>query len=343
MNWQPLCDLLIAKVKRDYPGDVSLMHVYGSYADDDMHELSDLDIYFVPKTERGYQLSCTFIFNGIGIDFWPLSWERLERIANYEDKTASMITWGETIYFASEEDKLRFQELIHKAKNKDASQSLHDASNKLTKAYEFWFHMDHANSLAEVRACAIEIVYVLSTVLGELNKMPIKRGRKLLKQEILAMPLIPNHFAELYDTAFFEEDARKIKQAYGQLIANTAKLLASVKIEDRESFQEAFQGWYEELIQYYNKIYHACEVGDHSTALFAAVEYSYELEMMLQSVGVSPQLPNLIEAYDPDNLQKLAQVAHEHQEAFEALLAENDVVLRRFSTWEEVKVMLDEL
>ena len=44
-----LTDILIDKIKRDYKDDVSIVHIHGSYAYGDMHDLSDLDIYLVPK------------------------------------------------------------------------------------------------------------------------------------------------------------------------------------------------------------------------------------------------------------------------------------------------------
>lgn len=343
MDLQILCDLLIEKVERDYAGDVSLIHIYGSYTYGDTHSRSDLDVYFVPKTERGYQLACTFILQGIGMDFWPLSWERLERIANYEEKTASMITDGRTIYYHSEEDQIRFEDLVAKVKNKDTNRSVLDATANLREAYEIWFHMKHADSIAKVRAHAIDVLYVLSSVLGEINGMPIKRGRKFLKNEILAMPRVPENFAELYDTAFFSEDIADIQQAYGQLIANTEKILIEAKDESGEGFQQAFRGWYEELIQFYNKIYHACETEDPYTALFAAVEYTHELQEQLKRVGIEPTLPDMVAAYDPKNLTVLEDVARQHQEAMEALLNEHGVEIRRFDSFEEVREMLDAL
>jgi hypothetical protein len=92
-------EILVEKIKKDYSGDVSLVHVHGSYFYNDTHELSDIDLYFVPKTERGFKLGQTFILNGIGFDFWALSWDRLERIANHEEKITSIITDGKIVYW----------------------------------------------------------------------------------------------------------------------------------------------------------------------------------------------------------------------------------------------------
>ena len=87
-----IAESLINKIKKDYDGDISLVHIHGSYFYNDTHNLSDIDLYFVPKTKRGYNLGQTFILNGIGCDYWALSWEWLERIANHEEKIVSIIT-----------------------------------------------------------------------------------------------------------------------------------------------------------------------------------------------------------------------------------------------------------
>ena len=47
-----IVDCLIEKIKKDYDGDISLVHIHGSYFYNDTHNLSDIDLYFVPKTQR---------------------------------------------------------------------------------------------------------------------------------------------------------------------------------------------------------------------------------------------------------------------------------------------------
>jgi hypothetical protein len=57
-------------------------------------------------------LGKTFILNGIGYDFWALSWERLEMIARHnEGSRYSIITDGKVIYSNTEDDLIRFNKL----------------------------------------------------------------------------------------------------------------------------------------------------------------------------------------------------------------------------------------
>ena len=97
------------------------------------------------------------------------------------------------------------------------------------------------------------------------------------------------------------------------------------------------------MIQSYNKIYHACEIGEIYTPLFAAVEFSYELSGLLERIDILPNLPDMVAAYDSRDLSKIEQAAREHQTAFEKLLCENGVELLAFDTFEEVKAFLDKL
>jgi hypothetical protein len=354
MDMMKLCDLLIGKIKRDYPEDVSLVHIHGSYAYGDTHDRSDLDLYFVPKTERGYNLGCTFILDGIGCDLWALSWERLERIANHEEKITSIITDGKVVYYGSGEDKTRFDGLIAKTQGiesgatqgiESSAKPAQSAASKLAPAYKAWFRMQRAGSIAEARASAIDMAYTISFALSELNGIAIKRGRRLLKQEILAMPHVPQDFGELYDTAFTSGNINAIKMSYGRLLGNTELLIAEQKNlgTGKVPFERAFDGWYEEMIQSYNKICHACEIGDIYNPLFAAVEYSSELQSMFERIGIEPLLPDMVAAFDPHDLSRIARAAREHQDGFERLLSENGMEPRRFGSFEEVEAYLGTL
>jgi hypothetical protein len=94
MNVMRAAELLIEKISKDYKDDIALVVIMGSYIYGETHSRSDLDMFFVPNTERGYNLGFTFIIDGIGFDYWPISWERLEHIANFDERITSIITAG---------------------------------------------------------------------------------------------------------------------------------------------------------------------------------------------------------------------------------------------------------
>lgn len=346
---QPIhaAELLIDKVKRDYANDIAVVVIMGSTLYGDTHSRSDLDLFFVPKTERGKRLCFTFIIDGIGYDFWAISWDGLERIADHDERISSIITEGKVIYYSSDGDMERFDAIKKKALDtSDGHRFQRKASAKLVEAYKGYYHMQQAENLSETRKHAIGLIYTLTDALALLNRIAVKRGRGKLKAEIMNMPLVPDRFSELYDTAFLSSDIDEIKQAFGALIENTQALLLMEreKTSEPRSFAEKLSGFYEELINAYNKIYHACETCDPVTALFASVELTHEIEQAFERTVVSSrQLPDIVSAYDPEDLSELYQAARVHQRGFEDLLRANGVAIREFRSFDELEAFLTAL
>ena len=343
---QPIyaAQLLINKIKKDYSDDIAVVVIMGSALYGDTHNRSDLDLFFVPKTERGNRLCFTFIVDGIGFDFWAISWDRLERIANHDERIASIITEGKVIYCSSDADGKRFMAIREKALDtSDHRKFLNKASVKLNEAYQDYYRLQKAKCLGDARMAAVGMVYNITDMLALLNRIPVKRGRGKLKTEIMNMPLVPERFSELYDTAFFSNDTNEIKKAYGELIENTQALLTREHGKDigPRLFAESLSGLYEEMINAYNKIYHSCEIEDPVTALFASVELTHEIEQAFEGTGVSlGQLPDIAGAYDPKDLSNLYRTARNHQSRFESLLEANGVTIRKFQSFDELEAFL---
>src|SRR5690606_37273974 len=130
-------ELFIEKIRRDYQDDVSLVVVMGYYIYGDTHDKSDLDLYFVPKTERGYNLGFTFILNDIGFDMWPISWDRLKKIAAHDERITSIVTEGKVLYHSSDLDLERFNDLKSKALDTpDKSQFTKKSEEIFNKSYQ---------------------------------------------------------------------------------------------------------------------------------------------------------------------------------------------------------------
>lgn len=338
-------EILIEKIKKDYRDDVALVIIMGSYIYNDTHSMSDLDLYYIPKTERGNKLGFTFIIDNIGFDFWPISWERMEHIANFEEKTTSIITEGKILYCSSQTDMERFEKIKNEASDvSDREKFIQKAKEKLDGAYKDYFKLSGARTFYDACIYGIGIMYTVTYALALLNCITVKRGRGKLKQEILNMPLIPDNFSALYDAAFGVKDIGTLSDIYRKLIDNTESLIFGEEQKYKKSspIADVLKGFYEESINFYNKIYHACETGDKVTALFASVELTCEIKDVLKGTDISPKiLPDIISAYDPDNLNHLALSVKNHQAKFVELLTENGVVIRKFKGFNELKSYLD--
>jgi hypothetical protein len=344
MKTPEIIDLLIEKIRKDYLEDIALVYLYGSFLYDDFHALSDIDLFLIPATERGNNLGATFILKGIGYDFWTVSWEWVERVAAYEERSPSLITEGQVAYYRSEDDLARFTGLQERARAVDREKYLKKALESMGEVYKTAFLIDASADMAEIRMGTIDFIYKLSAVLSQVNGTSIKRQRGHLKAEILAMKNIPPAFEENYETLFTGRDIGEIKRAVAYLTAETKRILHEQEGPGGGiSFKDGFEGWYEEMVQHYNKIYRACDTGDYYTALFAGVELTAELDEMFKRTGVSPGLPDMVEAYKPGDLAGMKEAAREHQKKLERLLAENGVGIRRFKDLGELKIFLEKL
>jgi hypothetical protein len=338
-------ELLIEKIKKDYANDIAVVVMMGSHLYEDTHSRSDLDLYFIPKTERGYELGFVFIIDGIGFDFWPISWERMERISRHEERIGAILTEGRILYVGSNDDLNRFNQLKEQAKD-TSNQALFikKALDKINTVDDHYYQLMTAQNLSQARTQAIKIIYTVTEALSLLNQETIKRGRAKLKGEILKMKLIPNRFEDLYDTVFKVSDLKEIQKAYQYLIIETKALIKSHDRVIKRPFREEAYGFYEELINSYNKIFHACEINDPYTALFAGVEIYLELEGVLGHTDVSfDHLPDLLKAYDPKNLSSYQKVAKEHQLAMEKTFTSHGVEFKTFKDFDDLANYLNDL
>lgn len=339
-------EILIDKIKKEYKDDVAVVVMMGSHLYGETHSLSDLDMYFVVNTPRGYELGKTFIIDGIGFDFWPISWERMTRIANHDERITAIITEGQVLYYGSDADLARFNTLKTLALDVSEPKKFIDkAQNVLKNAYKPYFELQSAQTLAQARKLGTQIVFAVTNALALINKDTVKRGRGKLKAELLAMPLIPDAFETHYDVLFESDAIEAIQSAMQALIKNTAVLIASESAryasEHPENAQEKLSGFYEELINFYNKITHGIAVSDYVTVFYAANEIVLELEDVFSGTGVSLEtLPDIIGSFNLNDMARYAKTVINHQVALETLLAGLGVSITTFKDFEALKASM---
>ncbi|MFH5834439.1 hypothetical protein ACHAL6_00005 [Proteiniclasticum sp. C24MP] len=347
MNLEKIAELFIEKIRKDYADDVALVVVMGSYIYKATHDRSDLDLYFVPKTEKGYQLGFTFILEEIGFDLWPISWQRLESIARHEERITSIVTEGKVIYSASQEDLDRFEKMktiaLDLSRKSDFAKK---AKEVFEGSYKLIYQIQEAETISELRQHGIRFINHLGYALSLLNCNTVKRGRGRLKKELLDNRLVPENFASCYDTLFLSDDMETMKKDLSCLLKNTEKLIHAEldRYREKGSAENVLSGFYEELITSYNKIYHAAEVNDPYTALFAACELQQEIADVFQYMDLKePDFPDLAKAYDPDDLRSLVISAEKHKHTFEDFLKAHHVPIRRFKDLSEYETHLSSL
>ena len=94
-----------------FAGDLSLVAAYGSHFNGTETEYSDVDCYFIPKMDRGWEFAADFLLAGVGYDVFPLSWERARGIAQLKEPLVPLVGDAVVLYAGSPEDASRFQAL----------------------------------------------------------------------------------------------------------------------------------------------------------------------------------------------------------------------------------------
>ena len=336
-------EILIDKIKRDYKDDVAVVVMMGSHLYGETHRLSDLDLYFVVNTPRGFELGRTFIIEGIGFDFWPISWDRMERIANHDERITAIITEGKVLYYGSVEDLNRFNALKEKALDvTDVRKFAHKAKAVMNGAYKAYFELEISSDLTSVRKHALGVSFAVTNAIALINCDTVKRGRGKLKAELLAMPHVPVGFEAHYDVLFESTDVHAIKNAAKQLILETDHLIEQVRRaydhDHPEKVTEKLAGLYEELINFYNKIEHGIAVNDYVTVFYAANEIVIELEDVFSGTGILlSALPDIVGLFDLNDMEAYGMYVKEHQKLLVDLLKENGVEINVYQDFDELK------
>jgi len=345
MNIPKALQIFVDKIEKDYKNDVSIVVMMGSRIYHDTHPKSDVDLYFIPKTERGYNLGFVCVLEGVGYDFWPISWERMERISHWDERIVSILTEGHMVFVSSEEDKSRFLNLRIHALSIDINKSLKEkAKKKFQDVYPLFFDLCQKETLSAFRIASIKIIYLLTEVIAMYNQVAIKRGRKYLKDEILMMPIHPKGFSDLYDAVFISKDMKYIKKSLHELIIRVDTMFHEEKEAHQITpFSKQAHGFYEEIINNYNKIERACQIKDPYTALFAACEIEFEFEWLFKDTDVKKDLPDLVGFYQKDHLDQFLIHAKEHQLALLNLLQRHGVKIQTFKDLSELETYIQAL
>lgn len=339
-------------------GQVALVVLYGSTITNTATPLSDVDCFFVPKTKESVALSETAIIEGIGYDFFPLSWQHLEKIARLELNLTPLLGQCEILYADTLEDVDRFLAL-----QKELEQNLHSdqfvlkaAENSFAQALKFKEEFLKAKSLGRQRRWAGLIINTLADSMAYLNKSYFKRGLKKQPEDLKALKNLPEGFIDSYSKVSEAKNTLTLEKSLKELfrISATAIYPASLKVEfdfhtlaeeglgkDELSFieeeialppsneeQKYMLSWYEEAVSAFNKIYGAQE--DAYLSFIGGVYLEHNFAQDLSSEFNWPQI-DLLQFYDPHDLKPIVAVAKKVQGKLLELINQTKFTLNEYA------------
>lgn len=329
---------VVDKIKKDFKDDVSLLLTYGSYEDGTSNPLSDVDFYFIPNTENAYKLCKTFIVEGIGYDLFPMSWKRVEGLAELNECLIPCLANVKILYSHSEEDNFRFKELQKRLKNNLNNKNfmLDKSAKQLEMAMTFYQTMLFEEDICEIRTLAGKIVMSLSDTVAYANQTYFSRGLKKQLEDLKNMESIPIDFLLLYESVIKATSVREIKDCCHEMIKHTRNFLISKteksKGEQKKANYEALAEIYEEGISTWNKIKVCCDNGNAILAYISGTCLQDTLNMAARENGLDKI--DLMSAYNAEHLGQFNERALEIQRKFVKMIEENGVIIESYNSVE---------
>ena len=350
---------VVDRVKEHFHKDVSILAVYGSYVNRTEGPLSDVDFFFVPKTARGSGLAATFIVEGVGYDLFPMSWARIEGIANFKEPLTPLLGDSVIAFSSSEEDEARFTALRKTLeKNLENRDFMHiKAMERFKKAQELLGRMILADGMGALRSSAGRILMHLADAVAYENCTYFHKGLKRMWHDLPGFSKLPVRFLELSDLLIESNGMDDLMGATSAIVGSCAAFLnvqndvivetpqvglsscsfvkadpipEDAKAADATDYPE-LAGFYEEAKSAFNKIYSSCNgsAKDFRLAFISAVCLQKALDEDVRGMDF-----DLLSDFDSSDLSLLHEKAQKAEQAIlEAL--EPHVKIKRYASVDE--------
>ncbi len=341
---QHLVEWIRNKAEHEFRDDVALVLLYGSYVNNTTHRLSDVDCYFIPKNDKGYGFARTFIMGDVGYDIFPMSWERVEGLAEVKEFLLPLLGNSIILHADSIEDETRFMRLRDRLRNhlSDAGFMHGKAVENFRKA-EISLSRAGGNDLAVVRKQAGLMLFGLHDAIAFANQTYFTRGLKKQFEDLKKFKRIPKDYFPLYLSLVGETDPDRIRSKASELLAAVAAFLDIREYPHLPALKPApatgipdyaeLAGFYEEAVSTFNKIYVNCDEGEHLMAFVNAVCLQHILDDDIPPMtGLEPS--RLLAAYDKSDLSKLKRQTKEYETKFVRFIEAGGGVITRYDDFD---------
>lgn len=345
INW------IANRAKNNYAEDIALILLYGSYVNGTANAKSDVDCYFIPRTERGYQFAIDFIIQDIGYDIFPMDWERVEGIANLKEVLIPCVGDVKVLYYHSLEELEKFkklqQQLQANLKNPEYTRKI--AKERFECASKRYLQLKNCNKLMEARIFAGNIIMILADAVAVYNQDYFHFGLKKQYEDLHRFESIPANFVEEYTNIIKSEKIEEIKVHCQKLIKGFADFTAWAFMEDGQKQEEKITTktvnnntdfyflarLYEEISSTFNKIYLCAENANYILAFLSAVCLQGELMEISYEQGIVCY--DILSSYNYKELGKLAETTRKVEQDFVQMITNSGEKINRFLDFEEFK------
>ncbi|MDO5519085.1 MAG: hypothetical protein Q4G58_01195 [bacterium] len=330
---QELIDWAIDTIKNEYKEDVALLigQKGGCKIPTDNQNIA-FD-FFIPATDRGYQLSQTFVIEDMGYDLFPISWERLEGIADLNERITFAFMNGVVLYARTKEEEQRFLDLQQTVRERLKEQSYREkkAMEKVEAVMEIYKSMAFSKNLSEVRKAAGGIMMYLSYALATYNGTYIngRFGKEQYVYEVIGMKEHPEDFEIRCNLVISGTTVQEVQNAVHGLIQSVRDfLLARIEktTEERNYNYEDLASWYYEARYSFRRFDYYAAQGDTFSSYELGCYLQIEFDELEKEFGLNRM--DLLGVFDVHNLKGYKQKAEEIEEYILAVLKEHEVPVK---------------
>ncbi|QHW34030.1 nucleotidyltransferase domain-containing protein [Paenibacillus rhizovicinus] len=338
-----LIQMVIERAKRDFPDDIAIIGLTGSFRTGDFHEKSDLDLIIINNTDRGWEISYCFILDDVGYDLYCTPWDtRIQAQASLESPGVSSLTELEILYCAKPAYLEKFNAYRQQALDALAQPIGADCLNRARK----WIDLakqDYANTMladdiGSVRNASAGVLYHLINALVSMNNTCIKRGIKRYLEQILQCEYVPEQMESLYMSVIHAQTVEDIRNASLQLLKSVSQLHGSMCerfITKPVPSYDNLRGTYEELwCNCRNKVLNSVEMNDKSYTFFAAMGAQSFLDEMTADKGTKKF--DLMQYFEANDLQVFKARFLGMMDEYAAEYARVGRKVERFDTFEQL-------
>lgn len=311
---QKLIDMVIQRAKRDFPDDIAIIGLTGSFSTGDYHEKSDLDLIIVNNTDRGWDIGYGFILGDVGYDVYCTPWEtRIADQSRLESPMVSCLLDLQVLYCAKPEYMEKLQTYQQRARDELAKSvgrpCIDRAKKDISLAKQEYADAVLAEEIGSVRYAAGLVLYHLVNAVVSLNNTYINRGVKRYLEQLRTYRYLPERFEERYFAVIDAMTAEELRAAALALLRSVEKLRVEMEeqlIEKPVPTNESLRGTYEELwCNCRNKVLDSTAGGDKSYAFHTAIGAQNYLNEMAKEVG-TPQF-DLMKEFDSGDLSRFRE------------------------------------
>lgn len=332
-----LSDWAIKKVETEFRDDVCLLLEHRTLKlEKDM--ATRTFSFYIPATNRANGLARTFIIDGIGYDLFPMSWERIERMADVKEYNTTCLADAEILWARSDEDKQRFISLQARlqANLQNPQYMLECAKKWIATVKEIYQDTLFEERLYKVRENSGYICDLLSVAVAFVNGCYFIHGQTSQLSELSSMKKLPISFIKLYETIIKEPSLDLQKRLCYEIINNTKAFLDEQAKTTKESTHLDFSelaAWYQELCYTWRRVYYWCEKNDPVNAYIWCCNLQNEASEWGAKFGITDI--DIFSSFKADDLAGFRRRVEYVESQFRKAIENNGVKLDEYKTVED--------